>query len=116
MPFGGHQQVCSNKWLANFPYYHLLPTFLYKGILKLFKEPYYTIKELLDIKKTGISIERFERIVKKNKFKTIKKKFFLFNPIYKYKFGINPRKQYNLIAKMPYLRNFLTTAVYYLIE
>lgn len=116
MPFGGHQQVCTNKYLAKLPYYHLLPKFIYKGILKLFKEPCYTIKELLEIKATGISIERFEKIIKQNDFKIIKKTFFLFNPIYKYKFGLKPRLQYKLIAKIPYLRNFLTTAVYYLIE
>ena len=116
MPFGGHQQICTNKYLAKLPYYHLLPRFMYKGILNLFKEPDYTVKELLEIKETGISVERFEQILKKNKFKTIKKTFFLFNPIYKYKFGLKPRLQFNFIKKIPYIRNFLTTAVYYLVE
>ena len=37
MPFGGHQQVCKNKLLSITPYFHLLPDFLYKGILKLFQ-------------------------------------------------------------------------------
>jgi 2-polyprenyl-3-methyl-5-hydroxy-6-metoxy-1,4-benzoquinol methylase len=116
MPFGGHQQICSNKYLSKLPYYHLLPRFMYEGILNLFKEPDYTVKELLEIKETGISVERFENILKKNNFKTIKKTFFLFNPIYKYKFGLKPRLQFNFIKKIPYLRNFLTTAVYYLVE
>jgi len=64
MPFGGHQQVCRSKLLAAAPYYHLLPTPLYKGILKIFGEKEIVINDLMDVKKTGISIERFERIVR----------------------------------------------------
>ncbi len=35
MPYGGHQQMCSGKWLAKIPHYHLLQAFLYKWILKI---------------------------------------------------------------------------------
>src|SRR5688572_10834331 len=59
MPFGGHQQLCKNKLLSKLPYYHLLPKPVYKGILKLGGENKMTIDELMDIKSTGISIERF---------------------------------------------------------
>ncbi|MFZ9661859.1 MAG: class I SAM-dependent methyltransferase, partial [Chitinophagaceae bacterium] len=57
MPHGGHQQICSNKFLTMLPWFHLLPPFIYKGILKLFGEYDEVIKELLEIKSTGISIE-----------------------------------------------------------
>ena len=30
MPFGGHQQIASKKWLSILPYYHLLPMPLYR--------------------------------------------------------------------------------------
>jgi SAM-dependent methyltransferase len=116
MPHGGHQQVCSNKFLSVLPWFHLLPTFLYKGVLRLFGENQFTIKELLEIKDTGISIERFESIVLKAKYTIPIKTFYLINPIYKYKFGVQPKKQFKLIASIPFLRNFFTTCVYYLIK
>ena len=36
MPFGGHQQIATNKFLSRLPYYHLLPRPVYKWILKSF--------------------------------------------------------------------------------
>jgi hypothetical protein len=116
MPHGGHQQVCKNKFLSLLPYFHLLPNPLYKGILKLSGEYDPVIRELLEVKSTGISIERFERIVKSSGYTIPAKTFFLINPIYQYKFGIKPRKQWGVIAGIPYLRDFLTTCVYYMIK
>lgn len=115
MPFGGHQQICKNKILSKLPYYHLLPTILYKGILKLFGEPEHIINELISIKQTGISIERFERLINKNNYQISKHKSFLTNPIYKYKFGLKVREQLGVIRVIPFVRNFLTTCVYYLV-
>ncbi|MFP5471462.1 MAG: class I SAM-dependent methyltransferase [Bacteroidia bacterium] len=115
-PFGGHQQVCKNKVLSVFPYFHLLPKFIYKAILKLFSESESTIEALLEIKQTGISLERFERILKTENYKIIQKTFYLMNPNYQIKFGLKPREQFALVAVIPYLRNFFTTAAYYLIR
>ena len=98
MPFGGHQQLCKNA-LSKVPYFHLLPKPLYKSTLKLFKEPEHVINDLLEIKDTGISIEKFEKIVKKNNYKIVNKINYLFNPIYEYKFNIKPRRQNSLIRK-----------------
>ena len=98
------------------PYVHLLPNPLYKGVLKLFGEHDAIIKELFEVKSTGISIERFEKLVDKGGYTITKKTFFLFNPIYKYKFGIKPRKQSGIIAAIPWFRDFVTTCVYYLIK
>lgn len=113
MPFGGHQQVCRNKLASVLPYYHILPKALYKGILKMFGESKPVIDELLEIKDTQITIERFEKIVKESELRVLSKQHFLINPIYKYKFGLQPRKQIGIISALPYLRNFLTTCVYY---
>jgi 2-polyprenyl-3-methyl-5-hydroxy-6-metoxy-1,4-benzoquinol methylase len=115
MPYGGHQQVCVNKLLSKLPYYHLLPTFLYKWILKLGGEQDLVIKELMEVKATGISIERFERYLDFNNLKVAGKRHYLFNPIYKYKFKVRPRIQYKLISKIPWLRNFFTSGSYYLV-
>ncbi len=114
MPFGGHQQICENKLLGMLPYYHLLPKAIYKGILRLFKEPEPSIQELLEIKATGISIERFKRIIKNSDFKIVNETIFLINPIYQYKFGLKVRKQLPFLAAIPGLRNFVSTAAWFL--
>lgn len=116
MPHGGHQQVCKNKLLTVLPWFHLLPKTLYKSILKISGEYDPVIKELLEIKDTGISIERFERLVKTSGYTIRVKTFYLINPIYQYKFGWKPRKQFGIISAIPFFRNFVTTCVYYLIK
>jgi len=115
-PFGGHQQICESKVLSRLPYFHLFPSSVYAAILKIFGEPEARINALLEIKETGISIEKFFSILKTNDYKILKTEFFLFNPNYEIKFGIKPRKQFNFIARIPYLRNFFTTAIYVLVE
>ncbi|HYV94166.1 MAG TPA: class I SAM-dependent methyltransferase [Chitinophagales bacterium] len=116
MPFGGHQQICKSKFLASLPYYHLLPAPLYKMVLKIFGENEITIADLMDVKKTGISIERFEKIIRNSGLKVEKKNFYFINPIYSYKFGWKPRTQSKIISSIPYVRDFFTTAVFYLVS
>jgi SAM-dependent methyltransferase len=116
MPFGGHQQLCKGKFTSMMPYYHILPRPIYKGILNLAKESDWVLKDLMEIKDTQITIERFERIVKRSNMKVLHKQHYLFNPIYKYKFGLKPTKQLPLISAIPYLRDFVTTCVYYTIS
>ena len=116
MPFGGHQQIAKSKLLSRLPYYHLLPMSLYKGMLKAMGEREKTVEDLAEIKETGISIERFEKLIKKNSYSIREKEFFLINPIYKYKFNLEAKKQYNWLASIPYFRNYLTTCVYYLVR
>lgn len=115
MPFGGHQQICRTKWVSKLPWYHILPRPLYKAILKAAGEPEYIVKEMMEIKDTQITIERFERIVKASGMKVMHKQHYLINPIYKYKFNLQPRKQSPLISWIPFFRNFVTTCVYYMV-
>ncbi len=115
MPFGGHQQLCRSKILSKLPYYHLLPMPVYKGILKAFGEPQSVQKDLEEIKTTGISIERFEKI-SRNSYHIVKRELFFFNPIYKYKFNLKPRRQSDIITPIPFIRDFLSTCAYYLLE
>ena len=116
MPFGGHQQVAKSKVLSSVPYYHMLPRSIYKWILKAFGESPQKVENMLEIKDTGISNERFEKILKKENYTTLKRQLYLINPIYKYKFGLSARKQLGIISAIPVLRNFLSTCAYYLIE
>jgi len=116
MPFGGHQQICRSKILSKLPYFHLLPTVLYRAVLKLFGEHKNTIDSLIEIKETGIGISKFQRIVDINQFDFAEKDFYLINPNYEIKFGLKPRNQFKLIQHIPYFRDFFTTCVYCLIQ
>ncbi len=115
-PFGGHQQMCRGTVLSKIPYFHLLPALFYKGILNLFKEPDFVVKELLEIKETGISIERFESIYRDNGFKALDKTLFFINPNYEVKFKLKPKRQIKAISAIPWLRNYFTTCAYYLLK
>ncbi len=116
MPFGGHQQIAHKKWTSIMPYYHLLPMGLYTWILRTAGESQHTVDSLIDVKQTGISIERFERICLSAGYAIVNKQWFLFNPIYKYKFGLKPRKQFAFLGFIPFFRNFFTTCAYYTIQ
>lgn len=116
MPHGGHQQICQSKVLSNWPYVHLLPKPIYRGLIKTFREDPSTLRELMEVHDTGISIERFERILKKQGYSITRKQHYLINPIYQYKFRLRPRKQLKWISSIPYFRDFLTTCVYYLVK
>jgi len=115
-PFGGHQQICNSKVLSSLPYYHLLPAALYKTVLKLFGESDATITSLLEIKETGISLERFESLMVKNGYAKLLKTLYFINPNYEVKFGLKPRILLPFFGKIPYLRNYFTTCGYYLIK
>lgn len=113
MPFGGHQQICKNKWLSKLPYYHLLPRPVYRMILKAGKE---NVEELMEIRDTQISIERFEKIAAQSGYQVVNKLHYLINPIYKWKFNLEARKQFRWLSALPYIRNYFTTCVYYLLK
>jgi 2-polyprenyl-3-methyl-5-hydroxy-6-metoxy-1,4-benzoquinol methylase len=112
MPYGGHQQMC-HSWIRKILWIHLLPKSIYGWLLKKNKE---NAEAFLEIKDTGISIERFERICKKQGYTVETKNHYLLNPIYEWKFGWKARKQIGLIKSIPFVRNFFTTCVYYLIK
>ena len=87
-PFGGHQQISQTK-LSKLPYVHLLPTALYRRLITWFGE---IPAGLMDIKATGISIERFHRILRKEKYEILKRDYYLFNPNYEIKFRLKPKR------------------------
>ncbi|MCZ2223238.1 MAG: class I SAM-dependent methyltransferase [Chitinophagales bacterium] len=111
MPFGGHQQMCNSK-LMQMPFVHLLPKNIYRWLLVKNKE---AVEELMEIRDTRITIEKFEKIAKQTGYSILHKKHYLINPIYKWKFGVKPRKQLSIITAIPFVRNFFTTCAYYVI-
>jgi SAM-dependent methyltransferase len=115
MPFGGHQQMCRTK-LGKLPWIHLLPRGLYSGYLKAVGENEGTVASRLEIYDTGITIDRFFRIVKNLPWRMVAKQLYLFNPNYEVKFGLRPTKQLGLLGAIPYVRNLYTTCCYALIS
>lgn len=116
MPFGGHQQICRNSFLSRLPYFHLLPSKVYGGILRLGGEDDNRIRNLLELQKTGISVERFKRIVETEGYKILDESPWLFNPHYEAKFNLKPRRQWKVITGVPVLRNYLTTCYYFVLQ
>ncbi|MDR1793660.1 MAG: class I SAM-dependent methyltransferase [Bacteroidales bacterium] len=115
MPFGGHQQILENKFLSKLPYFHLLPKSLYAAVLKASKLIPAGVEHMLDIKKTGISIHRFQKIAKKNHFFIKKDTHWFINPNYETKFSLKPR-QLPLLLRFPFLKDFYTTCYWCIIQ
>jgi SAM-dependent methyltransferase len=115
-PFGGHQQMCQSRFLSHIPYLHLLPGPLYPWSLKLFGESAGLVRALVEIRDTGITIERFKKIIKNENYIVRKSSFYFINPNYEIKFKMKPRLQSNFISGIPWLRNFFITTCYYVIS
>ena len=115
MPFGGHQQICRSK-LSKLPWFHLLPAPIYKKMLTTAGELPGAVDELLLIKSTGISIERFRRILRRTGYRSVRETLYLINPNYETKFGLTPRRQLPVLRSLPFFRNFATTCCYALVE
>jgi SAM-dependent methyltransferase len=112
MPFGGHQQI-ARSFISRLPYIHLLPLALYKALLRINNEP---VDELIEMRQTHISIEKFESICSETGYVILQRLHYLINPIYQWKFGWKPRQQFTWLAAIPWLRNYFTTCVYYLMK
>lgn len=116
MPFGGHQQIGKSRFVSHFPFLHLLPAALYKGVLKMAGEDAGCINELLSIRKTRTTIESFERLAHRLHLKVEDRLLFFINPHYEVKFKLKPRKLAAAVAGIPYLRNFFTTSCFYILN
>ena len=116
MPFGGHQQVLANKYLSKLPWFHLLPEPAYRRVLKAAGEPDKRIEEMVEIKDTGISVGRFTRLAREAGYLFEQKDLYLINPNYETKFGLQPRRVPGVLASLPWVRDFYSTAVYALIR
>lgn len=116
MPFGGHQQIIKKPaWLSWLPYFHLLPTFLFRRILTSAGVAHNTISHLIEIKQTGISTRKLEKICRKAGLEIVNRTFFITNPVYKYRFGLPVIAVPRLLASLPWwLRDLFTTCAYYL--
>lgn len=112
-PFAGHQQNSSRK-IGKLPFIHLLPTMLYRWFMKVILEKNEKINSLLEIKKTRISIHRFEKILKKTKFIFVQRNLYLVRPCFDFRYGIKKRK--NIFESIPIFKEFFTLGALYVLE
>lgn len=64
MPFGGHQQICHNRFVSSLPFIHLCPGILYRFLLRCFHETPSCIEELSDIKRCRMTIDTLNNLLK----------------------------------------------------
>lgn len=114
MPFGGHQQICSN-FIAKVPYIHLLPMGLYTLLLRISKQSNECIDELLSVRRSKMPIEKFEDLYKSCELKCMCRHLWFINPHYKQKFHLTPRLLNKMVGNIPFIRNFFTTSCWYLL-
>ena len=114
-PFGGHQQI-SVGMASKLPFIHLLPKPLYKELLKASGATASNIGELMSIRASQMTVERFERLVSEVGYTICQRTLWFINPHYKQKFHINPRRLWTFLTYIPYLRNFYTTSAWYILR
>ena len=114
-PFGGHQQIAVG-FASKLPFIHLLPKPLYGALLRLSGATAGIIRELMSIRASRMSIERFERMVSATGYAIHRRTLWLINPHYKQKFNLKPRSLWPFFAHIRYLRNFYTTSAWYLLN
>lgn len=110
-PFGGHQQML-NSFLSKIPYIHLLNKNLYRRLLKLSGERDEVIKELIELNDSKVTIEHFIKLVQGTDLKMLDMRLYFVNPNYEVKFNLKPLILNEYLARIPYLRNFLSTTCY----
>lgn len=115
MPFGGHQQICRRR-ISKIPWIHLLPAWLYERLLRRSGEGEDNIRELMSIREAATSIERFEKLCRVAGLTIADRRLWFINPHYLRKFGLKPQRVNRFMAGIPILRNFYTTACFYMLR
>ena len=72
-------------------------------------------RELLDIKRCGLSIETFEALLPQTGLQPFRRTLWLVNPHYQQKFGLRPRRMPRWAGRLKYLRNYASTSCWYLL-
>jgi len=115
MPYGAHQQMFNSK-LKFVPFTHLLPRSWFRALAQRFGERQNLIDELADLYDSRLSLAALDKLLREAPFGVVVKKPYLTNPMYKYKFGLQPISLPAFVARMPIIREFITTAVYCILQ
>lgn len=115
MPFGGHQQIARNAFVAHCPFLHLLPLPCYAGLLRRFETPA-CVTELLSIRACRCTVRRFEREALLAGWTVADRQLWWVNPHYEQKFGLRPRLMPAWWARLPLVRDMTATACFCLLQ
>ena len=114
-PFGGHQQIATG-WVSKMPFVHLLPRPVFRSLLRMSGNDAFTVNELMSIRRSRMSVERFEQLCSSTGFSVLRRTLWLVNPHYQQKFHLRPRRLWPFFACLRYVRNFYTTSAFYLLH
>ncbi len=115
MPFGGHQQICRSR-MCRLPFIHLLPKGMYRAWLGCFKENPGQIDELMSIKRSKMTPEKFVRLCRDYGYEIEDRTLWLISPHYRAKFNLRPAVLCAPFSMIPYLRNFFCTSCFFVIS
>ena len=107
--------MCGHPIISHLPWIHLLPKQVYRGLLSLAGEREGTIRELLEIKESGVSVESFLKLCEESKLEILDSRLWFINPHYQVKFGLVPIELFSFVSGMPYVRNFLSTSCFFVL-
>tara|TARA_Y100001960_G_C14612753_1_gene796660 strand:+ start:47 stop:832 length:786 start_codon:yes stop_codon:yes gene_type:complete len=113
--FGLHQQSLVTSALRFFPFLSICPRSILIPILKLIGNPIEKNKEIIELHNSKMTISSFKNLIKKHKIDIISKKFYFSRPSHKIRYGI-PILISRLISKIPVLREFLISGVFYTLK
>jgi SAM-dependent methyltransferase len=111
MPFGAHQQMFHSR-LKYVPFTHWLPRSWFRRLATRFNEPPALIDELVDLYRSRLSLHAFNKLLRQIPYTVSLRKLYLINPMYKYKFGLSPISHPSFFARLPVIREVVTTAMY----
>jgi SAM-dependent methyltransferase len=116
-PFGGHQQLLTS-FLGKLPYFHIVPAFLWQifrwWIIRYDKNPG-ILPELERIRHFRTTIGGFKKIIQENGFRIVRSAFYISRPSYKLRFGW-PIIRANGLGRIPFVREFLISGAFFLLE
>ena len=112
-PFGLHQQTLLKSSLRKLPYLSLLSDTFLSPLLNLFKEDKKTINNILEIRKSRMTIHAFNQLINEIGLTISKEEYFLIRPSHEIRYGWKMKK----FNKKPLkgLRELITLGTCYLL-
>lgn len=111
-PYGGHQHTVKSTG-GKLPYIHLLSNKTFNKLIE--KGVKADIQEANRIYGIRLTIPKFEQAVKDAGLKIALKECYFLRPVFKMKFGL-PSLKINFLAKIPFIRKYLTLEASYILE
>lgn len=102
-PYGGHQHTLAGNWLTKLPYIHLLPTAIFKSLIKSGRSN--DIWEVMRLRDIRLNPDKVRKAANNSGMNIYNEDYYLLRPVFKMKFGL-PAIKITSIAKLPFVRNF----------